>query len=336
VSPLQNFAALLVLIGLIMYSAFAGADFGGGIWTALASGPRAEEQRESLFQAIGPVWETNHVWLIFVLVVLFTAFPAGFAQLFIALLVPLVLALVGINFRGASFVFRHFGKYKGTELPATELVFSIASILTPFFMGLAVAAAGAGRIQIIDGVVQGGFFSEWVTPFTIIGGLIGLAICAYITPFYMMVRSTGELREDFRKRAIAGAVALGILTTLEIPIAWLSARDFFEGLLRPAPLLLVALAIAAGSTTLILLWKRSPRLAQLSADLTVALTITGFASAMYPYMLIGELTFAQASAPEPTLRTVMLTFPFGAAILAPSLVFLYRTFGRAPANNNEK
>ena len=109
-SLLENLCALLVLIGMIMYAAFAGADFGGGLWTALAAGPRAHEQREGLFHAIGPVWETNHIWLIFVVVVLFACFPRGFEYLCIAIIVPLVFALVGINFRGAAFIFRHFGK----------------------------------------------------------------------------------------------------------------------------------------------------------------------------------------------------------------------------------
>lgn len=327
---LENLAALLVLIGLIMYSASAGADFGGGIWTALASGPRAREQRESLFQAIGPVWETNHVWLIFVVVVLFSAFPKGFAVLFIALLVPLVLALVGINFRGAAFVFRHFGKYKRAELPAMGAVFSIASILTPFSLAMAVTSTAAGHIRIVDGEVQGPLWASWITPFTVVGGLIGLAICAYVTPIYMTVRTEGGLREDFRKRAIAGALALGILTTLEIPVAWLYAPLFFERFVRPLPLIVAALAVISGVMTLMLLWKRMYRWAPWCADVTIGFTITGFAAALYPYMLIGEMTFAQASAPEQTLLAIMLTLPIGAAILVPSLVFLYRTFSGNP------
>lgn len=142
-SLLEDLCAFLVLIGMIMYAAFAGADFGGGLWTALAAGPRAHEQREGLFHAIGPVWETNHVWLIFVVVLLFACFPRGFEDLFIAVLVPLVLALVGINFRGVAFVLRHFGKYERAKFPAIEAIFSISSILTPFFLGMAISCMGA-------------------------------------------------------------------------------------------------------------------------------------------------------------------------------------------------
>lgn len=255
-------------------------------------------------------------------------FPAGFADLFMALLAPLALALVGINFRGAAFVFRHFGRYKGTELPATQKVFTIASILTPFFMGMAVSATGAGRIRIINGIMQVEGWSAWIHPFTLTGGLIGVAICAYITPFYMTVRTTGALQEDFRRRAFVGSVLLGVLTTIEIPIAWFDARAFFDALVRPAPLAIVGLAVASGISTMVLLWKRRYLFAQVMADVTIALTVSGFAAALYPYMLMGQLTFAQASAPASTLRVLIATLPIGAAILVPSLWFLYRTFAR--------
>lgn len=323
---LENLCALLVLIGMIMYAAFAGADFGGGLWTALAAGPRAHKQREGLFHAIGPVWETNHVWLIFVVVVLFACFPRGFEVLCIAMIVPLVFALVGINFRGAAFIFRHSGKYKRAELPVIEAIFSASSILTPFFLGMAVSCTGEGNIRIVNGQVREVLWSTWVTPFTVVGGLIGLAICAYITPFYMTVRTDGELREDFRKRALAGALALGILTSVEIPVAMLTAPLFFERLARPFPLLFAGLAVICGSTTLTLLWRRFYRTAQLLADVTIALTITGFAAALYPDMLLGQLTYAGAAAPESTLFAVLVTLPFGMALLVPSLVFLYKTF----------
>jgi len=329
-SLLENLAALLVLIGITMYAAFAGADFGGGLWTALASGPRAQDQREGIFHAIGPVWETNHIWIIFVVVVLFACFPRGFEYLFIALLTPLVFALVGINLRGAAFVFRHFGKYKSSELPAMETVFSISSIMTPFFLGMAVSALGAGHIRIAHGQVQGELCFAWVTPFTIIGGLIGLAICSYITPFYMIVRTNGELREDFRKRALAAAVVLGVLTSIEIPLSFFNAPLFFERMIHPFPLLVASLAVICGSTTLILLWKRAYRPAQLLADITVTLTITGFAAALYPDMIIGQITYSESAAPQSTILAIMITLPIGALLLIPSLYFLYKTFGGNP------
>ncbi len=252
---LDSIAAAILLLGLIMYAVFGGADFGGGIWTALASGARKREQREGLFHAIGPVWETNHVWLIFVVVVLFMVFPRAFSALFIALLVPLVIALVGINFRGAAFAFRHFGKETGRGVPFIARSFEISSILTPFFMGMAVTAAAAGSIRLEAGVVTSGLWA-WITPFTIGGGIVGLAICAYLAPIFMTVRTRGELREDFRRRGMTAGLLLGALTTLEIPVAVWDAPLFAARLLTPRALACIALAVLFGLATELLLWRR--------------------------------------------------------------------------------
>jgi cytochrome d ubiquinol oxidase subunit II len=326
---LENLAAAALLLGLIMYAAFGGADFGGGIWTALASGPRKKEQRESLFHAIGPVWETNHVWLIYVIVVLFMVFPSAFSVLFIALLTPLVIALIGINFRGAAFAFRHFGRETGREVPFIARTFEISSILTPFALGMAVAATAGGNIQFDDGRIVLGLW-DWISPFTLGGGVIGLAICAYLTPIYMTVRTKGELREDFRKRGMIAGCVLGAMTILQIPVAVVDAPLFASKLLLTRTLVCVLLAVACGSATEALLWKRRFLGAQIAAAATVALTLLGFASAIYPDLLLGRMSIAEAAAPRETLIAFFTVLPFGVVILAPSLFYLYWTFRGSP------
>ena len=326
---LENLAAAVLLIGLIMYAIFAGADFGGGIWTALASGPRAREQRKSLFHAIGPVWETNHVWLIFVVVVLFTAFPKGFAAIFTSLLVPLVIALIGINLRGAAFAFRHFGMQTGRDVPIIARTFEIASILTPFALGAVVTATATGKITMGNGVLEAAAY-YWITPFTLVGGVTGMAMCAYLTPIYMAVRTTGELQEDFRKYGMIAGFVLAMLTAIEIPLARIDAPLFADRLLTTWATIFVALAVVAGTITELLLWRRRYLWAQISAAGTVALTITGFWAAMYPDLLIGELSLSEAVAPHPTLAAFFTVLPFGSIILVPSLLLLYWTFRGQP------
>jgi len=320
----------VVHIGLVMYAIFGGADFGGGIWTALAWGPRAREQRSDLFHAIGPVWETNHVWLIFVVVTLFTAFPKGFAALFTTLLVPLVLALVGINFRGAAFAFRNFGKEKaGGQIPFMVSTFAVASMLTPCFLGISLTATATGKILWVnDRVLAEPWF--WVEPFTLMGGAIAVASCAYLTPIFMTVRSTGKLREDFRGQGMVAGLLLGILTALEVPVAMAAAPLFAARLLSRQGIPFVAVSGILGVTTLVLLWKRRFLWAQLAAAGAVAMTITGFAAAMFPDLLIGQLTLAAAAAPRATLRAFLLVVVSGILVLAPSLLFLYRTFRGEP------
>lgn len=329
VISLENLAAAALLLGLIMYAVFGGADFGGGIWTALACGPRKQAQRESLFHAIGPVWETNHVWLIYVVVVLFMAFPKGFSVLFTALLVPLVAALVGINFRGAAFAFRHFGRQTGREVPLIARSFEISSILTPLALGMAVVATAGGAIRLEGGRVLAGYWA-WASPFTLVGGLIGLAICAYLTPVYMTVRTRGALQEDFRRRGLIAGLVLGGLTTLQVPVAMLDAPAFAARLGRPGTLACIALAVACGIATEMLLWRRRFLAAQIGAGATVALTLSGFAAALYPDLLLGQLTIAGAAAPRATLLAFFAVLPIGVIVLAPSLFYLYWTFRGSP------
>ena len=328
-------AALVLAIGLVMYALFGGADFGGGIWTALAFGPRAEEQREALFNAIGPVWETNHVWLIFVVVTLFTAFPAGFADLFIVLMTPLVLALVGINFRGAAFAFRHFGRETGRDVPLSARVFEIASVLTPFTLGMAVSSTAAGGIVLANRVPTADV-TAWVNPFTLMGGVVGMAICAYLAPVYMTVRVTGELQEDFRKESMVAGFALGILTTLMIPLAMYQAPLFAKRLLGSWPMLFVLLAVLSGSMTELLLMRRRYLWAQICTGATVVFTLAGFAAALSPDLLIGQLTLRAAAAPTPTLVAFLTVLPFGALVLVPSLFYLYWTFRALPQDRSDR
>jgi cytochrome d ubiquinol oxidase subunit II len=326
---LENLAGGAVLLGLVMYAVFGGADFGGGIWTALASGPRTREQRESLFHAIGPVWETNHVWLIFVVVTLFTCFPTGFGTLFTVLLVPLVIALIGINFRGAAFAFRHFGRREGEHIPFMAGIFAVSSILTPFALGMAVTATVTGRIMLIDGQVHAEPWF-WLSPFTLVGGLVGMAVCAYLAPIYMTVRTDGELRGDFRLRGIIAGLALGILTAVEIPVSMMEVPLFAGRLLAPPAVFVVVLAVIFGIATQILLWRRRFLLAQILAAGTVSLTITGFVAAIYPDFLVGQLSLAGAAAPRATLVAYFAILAVGTIILVPSLLLLYWTFRGEP------
>ncbi|NVN90069.1 MAG: cytochrome d ubiquinol oxidase subunit II [Desulfuromonadales bacterium] len=326
---LENLGAAAVLLGLVMYAVFGGADFGGGIWTALASGPRAREQRDGLFHAIGPVWETNHVWLIFVVVTLFTVFPKGFAALFTTLLVPLVIALIGINFRGAAFAFRHFGRQTGNQIPFMASTFGVASILTPLALGMAVTATATGNILLVHGEVQAKPWF-WISPFTLVGGVTGMAICAYLAPIYMTVRTEGELRRDFRRQGLLAGLVLGILTTVEIPLAMIDAPLFVSRLLALRTVPVLVLAAILGITTQLLLWRCRYPWAQIAAAGTVTLTIAGFGAAMYPDLLMGQLSLAAAAAPSATLHAFFFVLVIGIIILAPSLLFLYWTFRGEP------
>jgi cytochrome d ubiquinol oxidase subunit II len=208
-------------------------------------------------------------------------------------------------------------------------IFEISSILTPFAMGMAVTATATGSIVLENGTVQSGPWS-WISPFTIIGGVVGMAVCAYLAPIFMTVRTTGELREDFRVRGMAAGIILGVLTTAAVPVARMDAPLFADRLLGSWPVLFVALAVCFGSATQFLLWKRLYPAAQIAAAGTVFLTLAGFGAAMYPDLLIGQLSLSAAASPRATLLAFLTVLPFGALILIPSLVFLFWTFRGEP------
>jgi cytochrome d ubiquinol oxidase subunit II len=324
--PLEELAAAVVLLGLIAYAMFGGADFGGGVWTALAVGPRAAQQRDAIFRAMGPVWETNHVWLILIIVTLFTAFPPAFADLFTALLVPLVIALVGIVFRGAAFAFRHYGGGGETGLPATGLVFSVASVATPAAMGMALGAVAGGHVTIDGGEVTSGLWEPWLQPFSILCGGIAVTICAFLTAYYMTTRTAGELREDFRNRGLAASLTLGALTTIAIPVANWDAPLFWDELVEPGALAVIVASVTMGLASLLVLWRRWYLLAPPVAAGTVALVIVGWGAVQYPYLILPDERISDVAAGDATLTAFLISLPIGALILVPSLVLLFLTF----------
>src|SRR5450759_5239552 len=161
---LELIATLCILLALILYALMGGADFGGGMWDLLAAGPRATRQRQAIAEAIGPIWEANHVWLILVIVLLFTGFPRAFASMMIALHIPLAIMLAGIVLRGSAFIFRKYDSKDDAVQRRWSTVFGVASFFTPFFQGLTLGALATSRIRVVDGAVTTGFFAGWLTP----------------------------------------------------------------------------------------------------------------------------------------------------------------------------
>jgi cytochrome d ubiquinol oxidase subunit II len=325
---LEDLVAGAGLLGVIAYGVLAGADFGGGIWDLFAAGPRRAAQREAIAHAMGPVWESNHVWLIFVIVVLFTAFPPAFAALSVGLFGLFHLALVGITLRGAAFVFR------GPQVAAQRagpwgIAFGVASVMTPVLLGMAVGAVSSGRLRVLDGRVQIVGTHPVLAPVSLAIGALALALCAYLAAVYLTNETAGELQEDFRRRALfAGTFVVG-LAALTPPLLYVEATHLWDGLLswRAAPVLAVGVAAALLSGWTLL--HRQYRLARASAVVQVALLLLGWGLAQYPYLIYPDMTLHDAAAPAATLRFVLLALPVGLAILLPSLWLLFRVFKSA-------
>lgn len=332
----ENAAAGVVLVSLCAYTIFGGADFGGGVWTLLASGPRAGEQREALFRAMGPVWETNHIWLILVVVALFTTFPTAFAGLFVALLTPLVVALLGIVLRGAAFAFRHYGEEGVARLPATTEVFAAASIVTPLALGVCAGAIASGHIHLgADGTGLSGE-GAWHDPFALLCAAVALALCALLTAAFMTVRTAGALREDFRRRALAAALVVGALTTAGLLWGHADGSFFARRLASPMPALLVGGAALCGLVTLAVLWTRRWWLAPAAAAATAGAVLLAWGAAQYPYIVPPDLTIVQAAGPHETIVAFLIAMPVGAAVVLPSLWLLYRVLASSRTDRPDR
>ena len=200
--PLNFIIATVIVVALILYALLAGADFGGGMWDLLASGPRARQQREAIADAIGPVWEANHVWLILVIVLLFTAYPPAFGAIMTALHIPITVVLIGIVLRGSAFVFRKYDAQDDATHRRWSTVFSIASFLTPLFLGMTLGGLASGAIRVQDGMVTTGFLAGWTSAFAIACGLFAQGLFAFLAAAYMTVETAADpaLQADFRWR----------------------------------------------------------------------------------------------------------------------------------------
>lgn len=328
----EGYVLGVLWVGMTLYVLLGGADFGGGAWDLLATGARKERQRELISAAIAPVWEANHVWLIFVLTGLLAAFPTVFADLSIALYLPFSLALLGIVFRGAAFAFRAHGDRDSPWVRTWTRVFGIASLVTPFLLGAAAASIASGRIRVIGGEVRAGLVSAWTGPLSLFAGLFAVAICAYLAATYLVVeasvRGDAELVRDFRARAIGSGIAAGALAAAGLVLLKAAAPALWDGMgERGVPL--VAASVLAGLASLRAMARGAARAARALAAAAVTAVLWGWGAAQWPYLIVPDVTVQGAAAPGDTVRLVAIGFTLGGALLLPSLLALFRVFKTA-------
>jgi cytochrome d ubiquinol oxidase subunit II len=335
---LPEIIAGLLLALLNAYVLMGGADYGGGMWDLLASGPRREAQRTLIAAQIGPIWEANHVWLVVAVVVLFTAFPAAFAGIAIVLHLPLVLMLIGIVLRGSAFVFRSYGGRTERARVRWGRVFAGASAITPILLGIIIGAistdtTGHAIAQLGSASFVNEFVSPWLAPFPVAVGLLALALFAQLAAVYLALAADDKaLREDFRVRALASGAAAIVLAGATLALAGSEAPFVHAGVIRSSwSIPLVGATVIAAALTLLALWRRWFRTARVMAAGEVSLILCGWAAAQYPFIVPPALTIRSAAAPDATLQVLLWVLAGGAAILLPSLAFLLRTFARNPS-----
>jgi cytochrome d ubiquinol oxidase subunit II len=320
----------------VLYALFGGADFGGGVWDLLASGPRKKEQRALIAHALGPVWEVNHIWLIVGLVLTFSGFPRAFAVLTVALHVPLTLLLLGIVFRGAAFTFRTYDTRGDAVQRQWGLVFSVASVTAPLLLGMCVGAVVSGDIRVEGRAVVSGFFAPWLTPFAWAVGVLALCLFAFLAAVYLTHEApTPDLREDFRRRALGAGGAVFAAALVVLLLAREGAPRVWQGLLHsPFALALHAGTAVAAVTAFALLWTRRFRWARLAAATQAGLIILGWAASQHPYLVVPDVTLSNAAAGPTAQRMLLVALVVGALTVLPSLALLFRVFRPGPARSS--
>jgi cytochrome d ubiquinol oxidase subunit II len=321
---MSTVVAVVLFFGVVAYAVFGGADFGAGFWDLLAGGAeRGQRPRNLVDHSIGAVWEANHVWLIFCLVVLWTGFSEAFQSIMLTLFVPLTLAALGIVLRGSSFAFRK-SVFVTRERRRYGAVFAFSSVLVPYCMGAVAGAIASGRVPA--GGVAGDRWSSWVNPTSILGGVMAVTVCAYLAAVYM-ISDARRLEQDdmveyFRRRAIAAAVVAGAVAFVGIWVLRADATYIFHGLTsRALPLVLISAVCGVGSLWLIA--RGLPGSARILSIGAVASVVVGWGVAQWPYILPTSLKISAAAAPDPTLWTILFVFVVAAILILPSLGWLY-------------
>jgi cytochrome d ubiquinol oxidase subunit II len=333
---LPEVVAAVMFVGITLYALLAGADFGAGFWDLVAGGARRGAPTRALVErSIGPVWEANHVWLVFVLVVLWTGFPDAFAPIMSTLYVPLTLAAIGIILRGSAFAFR---KVAGTVEVRRVFgaTFASSSVLTPFFLGAVVGAVASGRVE--PGETAGDVWSSWLNPTSMLGGVMAVVVCAFLAAVYLTAdaHNAGDaaLTEAFRVRALASGVAAGAVAAAGVFVLAADAPELFDGLTgRGAPL--VAVSGVAGLTTLWLLRTRRFGWARVGAAVAVVAVVWGWGAGQYPYLLEPSLTIEQAAGARATLVAMLAVLGVGSVLLVPALVWMLVLVQRGELRGDE-
>jgi len=323
---LPDLAAGLVVLGLTAYLVLGGADFGAGFWDLTAGGAqRGARLRGMIKFGMSPVWEANHVWLIFVLVVFWTAFPVAFGSVTSTLYVPLFAAALGIIFRGAAFALRGEAATIA-EARTLGATFALSSVLVPFFLGAAVGGIASGRVPA--GNASGDALTSWWNQTSVLVGVLTVAVGAHLAAVFLAADSVRAGQPDlvraFRARALGSGVVAGALAIAGLFVVHDDARHLYDGLTSGGGLALVLLSAAAGLITLALEWQGRFEAARYTAAVAVGSIVAGWAVAQRPDILPGHLTLEQAAASNATLVTLLVSVAVGMALLVPSLRYLFR------------
>jgi cytochrome bd ubiquinol oxidase subunit II len=332
---LPHAVAGTMVLSLNAYVLLGGADFGGGVWDLFARGRHQDAQRKLIAEAIGPIWEANHVWLILLVVLLFTCFPKAFAHFATELHVPLTIMLVGIVLRGSAFTFRTYDRQRDAVQRQWGRIFSVASLLTPVILGVCLGTVASGSIplrpiaSLRTVTFQERFLDPWMaSPFPWAVGLLTLMLFAFLAASYLTCESDDPImREVFRRRALQSQGALLVCAGMTLGLARVASPLLFEGLTQGrAALGMHAVTALTAATSVWALASRRFQFARVAAGAQASFIIWGWAWSQFPWLIPPDRSITSLAAPAITLQLVLGALAIGTLILLPSFVYLFRIF----------
>ncbi|MFE3164910.1 cytochrome d ubiquinol oxidase subunit II [Streptomyces sp. NPDC059224] len=320
---MSTLTAVVLFVGVIAYALFGGADYGAGFWDMAAGGRRqGRPVRELINLSISPVWEANHTWLVFILVMIWTGFPPAYTAITTTLYIPLGLAALGIVARGAGFAFRH-ALSGGRGEAAAGIAFASSSVVTPFFFGTVAGGIASGRVPAAG---HGDPLSSWLNPTSVLGGVLAVTVCAYLAAVLLTGqarrRAQSSLERAFRHRAVGAGLVAGLVALAGVFVLRADAPRLFHQLSRVGLPLLIVSAVC-GLAALVLLRRGSPPVVRALAAVAIVAVVAGWGVAQYPYLLGTHLTIQQAASPSATLWQLFVVSCVAAVLVAPSLLLLY-------------
>jgi cytochrome bd ubiquinol oxidase subunit II len=316
---------IVLLAAIICYGVLGGADFGTGLWDLTAGGAaRGARPRALIDHAIGPVWEANHTWLIFCLVLLWSGFPTAFSAIMTTLYIPLGIAAFGIVLRGSGFAFRKVSM-QTAEQRLNGIAFAGSSVITPFCFGAVAGGIASGRVPTGG---HGDPMTSWLNPTSVLGGTLAVLTCGYLAAVFLSAEAVRAGEPDLerwtRRRAVGSAVAAGAVALAGLFVLRDDSPRLYTQLLHQGSPFVAASALAGlgallGTLRPVLL---RPTVVRLLGAVAVASVLAGWGSAQYPYLLGDHLDLQVAAAPAATMTALAVVALLALLLVVPSLVWL--------------
>ena len=331
---LNDVVAAILFLGVVAYAIFAGADFGTGVWDLTAGdAERGGPMRAQIDRSIGPVWEANHVWLIFVLVFLWSAFPTAFAAIMTTLFVPWMLAGLGIVLRGAAFAFRKFAA-DVNEARMEGAVFAASSVITPFFLGMIAGGIADGRVPLTGGDL----WTSWTGPTSLVGGALAVLTCAFLAATFLAADAERSGQPELAARCGRNALWSGVVAGAVAVLAVFPLRADADTLVRRlegrGSVPVVASAVA-GLAALVLLRQKRWAVARIAAVAAVASIVIGWGVGQYPDVLVDHATINEVAGARPTMVGLVVVFGVAAVTVIPSLLWLFALVQLSPTEPSD-